>query len=147
MQPFRIEPVAPAHTYMTYELRSPRQTHARPATCLEVECTAFLRGWVTRVDPSTRLGREQLNYIRLHSGRTYADITPPDATIVSLSFPAGQKCFSEHRVTVDREPLYIVRGGDARENTGLIRRHIRGEEWVEDFAEHQQSIADIVQRG
>lgn len=144
----RIEPAGPVQAYQTYALITPRgDTHWRTATCAEVECQAYASGWTTVIDPATELGRKQLAYIRNHSGRAYYDTTSLDTTLVELRFPPGQQCFATHRVRVGREPLYVVRGGDWRSNLGGIRRHTRAEHWVEDFAEHQDKIHTIHERG
>jgi hypothetical protein len=68
-----------------------------------------------------------------------------------LVFDAGQPCFraSQHRARVDRPPLYIVRDGDYRGNPRgtKARLHQNPANWVEDFATHQQAIADEIEKG
>jgi hypothetical protein len=144
-QPFRFDPQGPVQAYKTYQVKAPRATHFRPATCKEVDCAAYRNGWVTNVDTNTAIGRQQANYIRLHSGRTWA--VSEVNNLASFAFPPGQECFREHSVPLEREPLYVVRGGDWRANLGMIRQHVRPADWVDDFATHQQSIADTVERG
>lgn len=146
--PFRIQPQGPVTAYKTYELRAPLASHWRPATCEEVDCDAYRNGWTTKLDVNTELGRQQAEYIRMHSGRAYADITPLNSPLIVLLFRPGQRCFRQHQVPLEREPLYVVRGGDWRGNpTGQVRRHANGDDWVEDFGEHQQRIADQIERG
>jgi hypothetical protein len=42
----------------------------------------------------------------------------------------------------------VVRGGDWRGNpTGYRRQHVNGEDWRDDFGEHQQNVADRIERG
>lgn len=75
----------------------------------------------------------------------------------ALRFEPGQPCFraAAHRVRVDRQEIYVVRGGDWRANpTSDLRRdlssghrHTRAIDWVEDCAEHQQRIADRIKAG
>lgn len=145
---FRPDAQLPAHLMKSYELRAPVTTHRRVATCREVECLAYANGWVSRLDPNTTQGQAQLRYIRLHSGRTFNDVTPPGAPIVELMFPAGQECFAQHTVPLEREPILIVRDGDWRGNPSRRERaHMRIEDWVDDFATHQQGIADAIERG
>lgn len=146
-QPFRIEPAAPATAYQTYELRRIPGVHTRKATCEEVDCLAYLNGWITKVDLGTDLGRRQLEYIKKQSGRRYRDVTA-SAGLVELMFEPGQQCFAQHQKPVERDPLYIVRGGDHRGNpTGLHRQHTRGQDWVEDMTEHLDKVQQDKQRG
>ena len=146
MQPFRIPPQGPVQAYKTYELQAPLSTHWRPATCEEVDCDAYRNGWVTKLDVSTELGARQAEYIRMRSGRTFHDVTPLNSALVELMFPAGQRCFRQHRVPLEREPLCIVRGGDWRQQLGQ-RRVLRADDWVDDFATHQDNLAQQIQKG
>lgn len=142
----RIAPRGAAGLYKTYAIAMPIKTHYRDATCAEVECEANLQGWVTTVDVATELGRKQANYIRMASGRAF---TPSEAgTLVRFEFPAGQKCFAQHRIALDRPQVFSVRDGDWRGNprgTAPVQR--RPEDWVDDFANHQQKLADKMQEG
>ena len=126
----------------TYELRTPRSTHTRAATCEEVECAAHVRGWVTSIDVSTELGRNQADYIRHQSGRHFTESGRPG--MVEFRFPPGQRCFNSnsHRVFLEREPLYIVRSGDWREYGRVGRRHTRAEDWIDDFQGNQQALKE-----
>lgn len=143
-EPFRLEPRLPVQAYKTYQVARPAGTHDRRATCTEVDCAARLRGWLTEVDVSTPLGGRQANYIRLQSGRRFTHTQAGD--LVSFTFPAGQDCFAEHRVGLDRPALFIVKGGDWRQQTAPSVR-MRAEDWVDDFATHQQQIADHRRHG
>lgn len=147
-EPFRIEPKMPASAYKTYALRLPKQTHYRKATCQEVECDAYANGWVTKIDVTTDLGQRQAKYIANHSGRSYTDVTRIDLPVREFMFPPGQQCFADHQVPLERDPLFIVRGGDWRGNPrGEMRSHIRAADWIDDFATHQQAIADAIEQG
>ena len=142
----RIEPLMEPGAYKTYAIVSPLATHFRPATCAEVDCPHFLHGWRTRIETLTaELLREARN-----SGRHYTvqQIAEGESYLV---FQAGQPCFkaSQHRTRMDRPPLYIVRDGDHRGNPRgtKARLHQRPENWVEDFAGHQQKLADEIEKG
>lgn len=145
----RVTPVGPVQAYQSYQVATPVRTHFRQATCAEVECAHWRDGWRMELDPNTELGRRQLAYIRMKSGRAYTDITTLDSPTVTLLFPPGQRCFGQHRLPIlGREPLVRVRGGDWRGNpTGMVRRHVRAADWVEDFAEHQLKIIEQRKRG
>ncbi|NUS26043.1 MAG: hypothetical protein HOV92_17725 [Streptomyces sp.] len=142
----RIQPLMGAAAYKTYEVRSPLSTHFRPATCAEVDCPHYLNGWRVRVEALTpELLREARN-----SGRAYTTEAVAQGE-TWLVFAAGQPCFksSQHRTRLERPPLYLVHDGDWRGNPRGTkgRLHQRPENWVEDFAEHQQKLADEIEKG
>lgn len=146
----RIQPQGRTQDYKTYQVVAPKETHYRPATCQEVGCPPNERGWETVVDTSTELGQRQNAYLAsgVH-GRTCTQ-QRRGPNLVAYVFPAGQRCFraEEHRVPLEREPLYVVRGGDWRGNpSGERRVHTRPQDWVEDFAEHQGRLADQIKEG
>ncbi|MFJ4682059.1 hypothetical protein [Streptomyces sp. NPDC088789] len=134
---------------------SPLTTHMRQATCEEVGCDQFRQGWRVHLEALTpdlvheaRTARcvvngRQVPYRyreeRVAEGQTY------------LVFEAGQPCFrvAEHRAPIGRPPLYLVRDGDHRGNPRgtKARFHQRPDNWVEDFAEHQQALADEIKKG
>lgn len=155
MDPFGLNRVAaqlPEHTMKTYGLSAPIATHRRRATCAEVRCERQARGWRTLLDVSVPEHAAAANWIRLHSGLSYSLDVNGDA--VTFTFSAGQTCFDGlnglHTVALEREPFYFVRGGDWR--TSLHERRnsavlMRAEDWVDDFANHQQGIADAHQAG
>jgi hypothetical protein len=137
----RIEPAAPASAYQTFRIVSPPDRSVRTA-CEDAGCLAYRNGWETRVDESTDLGKAQAVYIRTQSGRTFREMRSGGLTV--FRFPGGQRCFAEHRT---RPEIYAVRGGDWRQDRGLIRQHTRAADWVEDFALNQQRLADQQRRG
>lgn len=141
---FRPDPLLPAAAMKTYQILQPVATHYRDASCAEVDCVAQARGWRTTVDVATELGARQANYIRLHSGRHFT--TTEAGTLVTFEFPAGQRCFTPHKVPLDRPNIFVVRRGDYRDST-VERRHTRAADWVDDFANHQQRLADRLAQG
>ncbi len=140
----RIEPAMPPSAYQTYQAVRPTSTHTKPATCQEVDCTAHANGWATTVDTGTDLGRRQANYIRLKAGRRFT--FTESGTLVTFNFGPGQRCFAEHRVPIDRPTLYLKRGGDWRATT-VPAVKMRAEDWVDDFANHQNKLAEEAERG
>lgn len=142
---FRLQPVGPASAYSTYGFRRPAATHSRPATCEEVDCEPYMYGWTTRVPTGSALEAT----LRA-SGRPWLRATAEPDGVTAYLFAPGTPCFRahEHRVQLDRPSLYFVRDGDWRGNpTGHVRRHVRAEDWVEDFATHTDQIADQIRRG
>lgn len=137
----RLQPVLPVEKMQTYRVASPISTHTRPATCEEVGCPQFLRGWVTKVPIGSPEHQMMKQILSRHSPdklrREAKDITSIGSPNAEYLFPPGTPCFkaSTHRKSLDRPEMYLVRGGDWRGNTGLIRRHTRPEHWVEDSQE------------
>lgn len=138
-----IIPQLPSQHFKTYEIIAPLQTHYRQATCAEVQCAPHVNGWVTRVP----VGSSAEQYIRSgSSGRRFTETTDADDMaegVAEFMFPPGQQCFAsdKHRVSLEREPLYVARGGDARGNPLRERRvHTRAVDWQEDFAGHLDKV-------
>lgn len=144
----RIQPALPATDVKTYAIAAPVETHFRPATCGEVDCAAHRSGWKTTVDVGTDLGRGQAHYIRTESGRRFTEESLT-GTLVTFYFEAGQRCFAQHQVRLDRPEIFLVRDGDWRGNPRgtETRIHATGEDWVDDFATHQERVADQIRRG
>lgn len=143
---FRVDPVVGPEHYTTYGVASPISTHTREATCAEVECANHRNGFQITADVSTALGRKQAEYIRLHSGRHFT--VEQSGDLVAFTFPAGQRCFAQHRVSLHREPIFSKRGGDYRGNPLGVRRTVmRPEDWRDDFGEHQLKVAEAKERG
>lgn len=138
----RIPPIGPPGAYQTYRIASPPDGQVR-AACEQVGCLAWRNGWETIVNEATDLGKRQAFYIRSHSGRAFREQRTQGGLTV-FRFESGQRCFAEHST---RPEIFLVRGGDWRQDRGLIRRHVKGADWVEDFAEHQDRIAQQIERG
>ncbi len=135
-----------AEAFKTYEIIAPLSTHYRPASCLEVGCRAYENGWQTRLLPGTP---EHSMVLSLKGKYVYTGpVRQEDGTDV-FTFAPGQPCFrtAQHRVSVEREPFYVVRGGDARGNPRGERASRTARDWVDDFAEHQDKIASARERG
>jgi hypothetical protein len=143
---FRPDPLMDAAAYKTYSVVSPLGTHFRPATCAEVDCPHYVNGWRVRVEALT----PDLLHAARNSGRKYVEQSVAEGE-TWLVFEAGQDCFKarEHRTRLDRPPLYVVRDGDHRGNPRgtRARLHQNPGNWVEDFATHQQAIADELKKG
>ncbi len=139
-----VTPAGPVQAYKTYAVHSPITSHFRDATCQEIECGEYASGWITMIDVATKLGRNQANYIRLHSGRAFT--VTEVGTLVTFTFPPGQKCFAQHKIPLDRPEIYTVRGGDWRATTSPARI-MRTDDWVDDFANHQDKLKTRIERG
>lgn len=139
--PFRLTPKAPVTAYKTYGLFMPRKTHTRIASCAEVECQAWANGWKTIVSAAS----PQAQYIRARSERAFTEVVRRDG-LAEFVFKPGQKCFAEHRVSLQRTPFYIVRGGDWRGATSPVIP-MRAEDWGDSLANNAQAIMDAHKRG
>jgi hypothetical protein len=145
----RITPAAPSAAFKTYQIAAPVSSHWRSASCAEVDCPAHQYGWSTTVDTATDLGQGQAYYIRRESGRSYRE-EQVGPGMVRFTFGPGQRCFraDTHRVRTGRPEIFAVRGGDWRGNpTGDKRQHQSPDDWLDDFATHQQYITDRRERG
>ena len=141
----RIErDLLPPQAYQTYTIAVPLATHWRPATCAEVDCPEYLNGWQLRAEGLS----EQDLHLATHCGRKYQRVSVA-AGETWLVFEAGQPCFktTQHRIRVERDERYIVRGGDYRANPGGDIRETTASGWVDDFGEHQEVLADRLKEG
>jgi hypothetical protein len=143
MGAFRIQPALGVGAYQTYSITSPTDATVK-AACEQVGCAAWAHGWESTIDESTPLGRQQADYIRHHSGRTFREYKT-DVGLTVFRFDSRQRCFAEHKT---RPELYVVRDGDWRGNpTGRRRVHQRAADWVEDMQETLGTVADDRERG
>ena len=144
----RIAPLMRPGAYKTYTVAAPLASHWRKATCEEVQCQAHTAGWQTIIDERTPgvtgLALRQAHYIRNDSGRSYTESV--DAGFTVFDFAPGQNCFQAHKIKTGRPEIYLVKPGDHRTN-GTPFTHTRPDDWVEDFAQHQQTISDEIAKG
>ena len=145
----------------TFEIAEPLPTHWRPATCAEVECEAQVRGWRTTCDLGTDLGVRQARYIRDKAGRHFTHEFSGDGKMITFTFPAGQQCFTPHRVSLGRPALFVVRRGGHRDSAGRhggprprpvtawpgARVFDRPDQWADDLHEATDRVAAARQRG
>lgn len=144
----RLEAKLPAAAMKTYQILAPVVSHFRSATCAEVDCERYTDGWQSPIDERTELGQAQAWYIRNQSGRRYTEDRNRLPGITVFTFEPGQKCFGQHQVRTGRPELFIVRGGDWRGNpTGQTQMHANGDDWVDDFVDHQLKLANQIQQG
>jgi len=143
-----IPPALPPQAMQTFQILAPKETHTRKATCEEVECPHYLRGWRMKIDLNTELGQRQAQYIKYSSGRSYKKVSARDG-LVELEFAPNQECFREHRARIDRPEIFRVKGGDHRGNPlrTPVRTHKKPEFWVEEFAENQDRLKTQIERG
>ena len=109
----RPTPRLPVEKMRTHAISAPTASHWRKATCAELDCEHYLKGWV--------LATAGLSSADVHlaktSGRRFL-VTRDEQGAEVLNFVAGQPCFraDEHRKRLDREPWFYARNGDWRGN-------------------------------
>lgn len=135
----RWTPALPVTAMKTYAL----SLYKRKATCAEAECEHYLKGWVSPV-PIGSTDEEILK----RSGRKWFRVEERDGMHLYY-FGEGQKCFkaNQHFVTVDREPLHIVRDGDWRANPTGRRTQLRADQWLDSFKESTAKVIERKERG
>lgn len=124
---------------LDYRIRRPRESHTRPATCEDVECEAYRAGWVSTIDERTELGQRQAHYIRTLSGRGFLEEATADG-LTRFLFRPGQPCFTQHRVAIEREPVYL-----ALSTHRTARRHTAAT-WQEDHATEVDRLRTFQER-
>lgn len=144
----RFKPTLPVEKMQTYKISRPPATHTRPATCAEVDCPDFVKGYTVRLprgdDRIVLLRRAADGWVDGFK-REMCEVTGIDSAEQEFLFNPGSPCLkaTTHRCTLDRPEIYVVREGDWRNarTARLIRRHQRPEHWVEDMQENLDAVA------
>lgn len=118
-----------------FAIAAPLDTHWRVGTCEEDSCVYFLKGWQTVCDETTELDQLRAAYIRNDKTRRHTE-TREGVTRTVFRFEAGQQCFRQHRVPLDRPELYLVRG--ERGAQSLV--HSGPQAWLDDFCTNQDRV-------
>lgn len=146
-----LGPQLPPAALKTYTIRAdPKVKPPRVlVSCEEYDCRWWRDGFEVRLDETTDQG-QHLARIARSAGRAYVETR--DGVLTVLRFGPGQECFESARHWMDtdvRPALYLVRGG-----TGVVNprgtptvRHSGAVSWVDDFGEHQQTLADRQKEG
>lgn len=137
-----IEPNLPSNLYTTFGIIAPKRTHTRPATCAEVECEAMKFGWMTKVDVGTDIGVQRARYIIDHSERHWT--SQQNGGLVTFTFPPGQKCFAEHRVTLERDPIFTMKKGHIGDAYARAEP-VSTDQWMDRFGSNQERLKSIIE--
>lgn len=149
--PYRAQPAMPVQAYRTFSVHMPIATHWRPASCEEVGCKRYAKGWQTPFVPGTPAG-EKIRYQIRNSPirRKWTVMRLPDKTVVT--FEAGQQCFMQdhpathHKLPVfERPQIHVIRGGDWRART-TERRIVGSDEWLDRFAHNQDVLKTRIEQ-
>lgn len=155
----RITPGLPVQAMQTYEIIAPVETHFRSATCQEVDCADYQKGWATIVDESDPdRGQMQAHYIRRESKRSFRELRSEQAAIefpqlshlgpglTVFIFAANQQCFTAHQTRIDRPEFFTVSAGDWRARLSP-KQQMRPDNWTEHMNEGLYKLQRIVERG
>lgn len=109
----RPKPGLPAEMMKTHAIIAPMSTHWRRASCEEVQCEAYLKGWGV---PTKGLDEQDIALLR-GCGRKFSEIEIKDGE-THFWFEPGQSCLraSTHRTRLDKPEIFVVRDGDWRGN-------------------------------
>ena len=119
----------------TYRVHAPAG-HWRLATCQEVDCQAYARGWVTAVPGDS----PQAAYIRSDRTRGHREEPPGPDGVVRFVFGPGNRCFGSSHQVIERPPLLLVQPGAMLARTDTGYRHTSVASWVDDFQTHLDAI-------
>lgn len=147
----RIVPALGPEAYKSYSWRQPLRTHFRRVTCADAQCADYLHGWTAVIDTATELGQRQYDYLTRDRTRQF-HMERSGTSLVSFTYPPGQEAFDgplhDHYQPIGYDPVMLVCEGDWRGNPrGTPPRIMRPEDWVDDFATHQDMIATAVRKG
>jgi len=139
--------------YKTFGIANPGATHWRTATCAEVGCATQASGFRVTCDLRTELGVRQARYVRdtaWERKQPFRHVWTEENKVIVFIFEPGQECFITHRLPVGRPALFVTRNGDHRgpgRRPLERRRYDRPDQWVDDFATHQDRLATAARRG
>jgi hypothetical protein len=155
-----IEPSLPPHLVKTYQISQP----LREVSCETAGCEAWHHGMTLAVDETTELGQRQAAHARADKTRSCTETRdhqdtriPEQLRIPCLTFfiyPPQTRCFApsdgrpRHRAPWDGRERLIERDGDWRGNPrGWQRVHVRAEDFLDSWANHQGKLAEAFSQG
>lgn len=145
--PNRLPPKLPTNLYKTYRIIAPLSTHHRRATCAEVECDAYTKGWTYK---KSDLEAGNLLYAVTHAGKRYHEATIADDEEIYLVFEPGQSCFqaSTHTLPLERPEFFYAGRGDYRSfSTRRATQFTRPDDWQDSFAHHLDDLKTEIDKG
>ncbi len=157
----------------TFTSISSPAVHWETCTCDTFGCTKFRDGWTARIDPAAPAGPKWLHWIRKVTKRAYVETVDPSGVVV-FTFNPGVPCFADHRDSQAqralgvrphrrqvRPGLFLVTDGPNRieaprlvnkvltqgrrpDDSGILRVHANGADWLEDLAANWNRDADLI---
>jgi hypothetical protein len=143
----RIQPNMGPENYQSYQIAAPVSTHWRDAACEEVNCEKYLQGFALVIDETSPLGQFQADYARHDRSRGCSE-SRDEMGMTVFTYPPGNPCFEPHKKRIERMEHFLITGGDWRGNPrGTPAVQLRPDQWVDDFACHQDRIKTALDRG
>lgn len=135
--PHRLDPGGTPADFDTFRVTSPTETHTRPGTCEEVDCSPHRKGWHTVVPAGSADEALLLSACKGEIDgfkRGYVR-TPDPSGAVRYTFEPGQPCLaaSTHRVELERPALFLRSRGDWRAFLGKAHVYDRPDQWADDL--------------
>lgn len=133
----------PDSAMKTYGIAVPK-SEWRTATCQEVGCKSYSNGWSTSLLLGDNDFGDKSYYDIKRLGFKFTTEKLSDG-FTRFTFEAGQSCFrgraGAHRKRKEnaRDVFYV------RDRDNLVRRN--SGDWVDDFANHQITLSDALERG
>lgn len=133
--------------YKSFSIAAPRTTHWLPATCEQVGCEQWRKGFWTELDTRTPEGRFNEHYVRNLSGRAFQQVLerpdgePLPAGFVRFEFPPGQQCFDAAKHKIRKEEvgeIFSTRIGDWRSHSAP--QNCSADGWVNQFLENDERL-------
>jgi hypothetical protein len=141
-----ISPEGPVTAYKTYSY----YVRQRKATCVEVDCPAYLHGWKTIVPAGSQMEAT----IRNLKGHYRWTEQRQEGDLIEFVFEPGQQCFASykpfplgHTLPWEGHERFVERGGDWRAVTSEPYIHVRADDWIDSFATHQINVVERISRG
>jgi hypothetical protein len=140
---FRFSPAGLPQDYRTFQIHQPTIDTERPATCEEVDCEPFLKGWQLTVP----IGSQDEHIIRNQNRPFQKEVV---GGMITFRFAPGTNCFrsSTHRVVRERPALFVVREGDYRGNPrGTAPKVVQPNEWRDRMIEDAEAVRERIEKG
>lgn len=138
----RPAPGLPVEAMRTHHILAPLSSHWRKATCEEIDCPEFRKGYGI---PLKSLDDEDLGLIRrfVETYRIRCSRVEVENGEWHLWVEAGQRCLraSTHRLRLDREEHFLTRNGDWRGSDGADPLVFSG---ADAWADHLQTCLDNI---
>lgn len=149
-------------TSRSYSASSPIPTHFERATCEEIDCPRFLKGFSVKIPLDDDLYAGRVRAAREMGAAVEALVTDNDWTPVDVTvppwdvdidgvvrnmpqgkfhlflFPPGTTCTmaAQHKKRRDREPEFYVNSRFNNKQQRVVGgQQLRGDDWLESFAE------------
>lgn len=137
----RVPVTASPDFYTTFSIQTTDKEHWRKATCEEVNCPYYIKGYKVETDESKPVGQKNAHLLRTDRSRKYTE-TRNEYGMTVFTYPVGTACMNLHKVRIEKPEIFVVKGGDHRGNPKGIptRVHTKAEFWAEEFSETQDKI-------